>query len=50
MSGRGRYHWSVSTMYRILREQGQAGERRRQATYQTKTLPELATGLSQVFT
>ncbi|MDJ0347683.1 IS3 family transposase, partial [Streptomyces sp. PH10-H1] len=47
----GRYHCSVSTMYRILRERGQAGERRRQATHCAKTVPELvATGPSQVFT
>lgn len=47
----GRYHCSVSTMYRILRERGQAGERRRQATHPAKTVPELlATAPSQVFT
>jgi putative transposase len=47
----GRYHCSVSTMYRILREKGQNGERRRQATHPAKTVPELvATGPSQVFT
>nr|WP_225448696.1 IS3 family transposase [Streptacidiphilus sp. P02-A3a] len=47
----GRYHCSVSTMYRILRERGQAGERRRQATHPAKTVPELvADGPSQVFT
>ncbi|MFF7192079.1 IS3 family transposase, partial [Streptomyces sp. NPDC008222] len=47
----GRYHCSVSTMYRILREKGQSGERRRQATHSAKTVPELiATGPSQVFT
>jgi transposase InsO family protein len=47
----GRYHCSVSTMYRILREHGQAGERRRQATHPAKTVPELvATAPSQVFT
>lgn len=47
----GRYHCSVSTMYRILREKGQAGERRRQATHPAKTVPELvATAPSQVFT
>ncbi|MEU8999274.1 DDE-type integrase/transposase/recombinase [Streptomyces caniferus] len=46
-----RYHCSVSTMYRILREQGQSGERHRQATHLGQTVPELvATGLSQVFT
>ncbi|MCE7081793.1 hypothetical protein [Streptomyces sp. ST2-7A] len=37
----GRYHCSVSTMYRILREQRQSGERRRQATHPAKTVPEL---------
>ncbi|RAG83362.1 IS3 family transposase [Streptacidiphilus pinicola] len=47
----GRYHCSVSTMYRILRERGQSGERRRQATHPAKTVPELvADGPSQVFT
>ncbi|MFB6600674.1 IS3 family transposase [Streptomyces diastaticus] len=47
----GRYHCSVSTMYRILREKGQAGERRRQATHPAKTVPELvATAPSQAFT
>ncbi|MEU1276263.1 DDE-type integrase/transposase/recombinase [Streptomyces sp. NPDC005799] len=47
----GRYHCSVSTMYRILREKGQSGERRRQATHPARTVPELvATGPSQVFT
>ncbi|MFD3823701.1 IS3 family transposase [Streptomyces sp. NPDC058625] len=47
----GRYHCSISTMYRILREHGQAGERRRQATHPAKTVPELvATAPSQVFT
>ena len=38
-------------MYRILREHGQTGERRRQATHPAKVVPELvATGPSQVFT
>ncbi|MEX3099482.1 MULTISPECIES: DDE-type integrase/transposase/recombinase [unclassified Streptomyces] len=47
----GRYHCSISTMYRILREKGQSGERRRQATHPAKTMPELvATAPSQVFT
>lgn len=47
----GRYHCSVSTMYRILREKGQNGERRRQAAHPAKTVPELvATAPSQVFT
>ncbi|MFF1738182.1 IS3 family transposase, partial [Streptomyces sp. NPDC058247] len=45
-----RYHCSVSTMYRILREQDQSGDRRRQATHLAKAVPELAaTGPSQVF-
>lgn len=35
----GRYHCSVSTMYRILREQGQAGQRRRQAHPSMPDLP-----------
>ncbi|MEU8523361.1 DDE-type integrase/transposase/recombinase [Streptomyces sp. NPDC048577] len=47
----GRYHCSVSTMYRTLREKGQVGERCRQATHPAKTVPErVATGSSQVFT
>jgi putative transposase len=47
----GRYHCSVSTMYRILREHGQSGERRRQATHPAKSVPELvASAPSQVFT
>ncbi|WP_157977418.1 IS3 family transposase [Streptomyces triticisoli] len=47
----GRYHCSVSTMYRILREKGQSGERRRQATHPAQAVPELvATAPSQVFT
>ncbi|MFD4792939.1 hypothetical protein [Streptomyces anulatus] len=47
----GRYYCSVSTMYRILRAKGQAGERRRHATHPAKTVPELmATAPSQVFT
>ncbi|MEV8547635.1 DDE-type integrase/transposase/recombinase [Streptomyces sp. NPDC051572] len=47
----GRYHCSVSTMYRILRDKGQSGERRRQATHPARTVPELvATAPSQVFT
>ncbi|MEW2121825.1 DDE-type integrase/transposase/recombinase [Streptomyces sp. NPDC005474] len=38
-------------MYRILRDKGQAGERRRQATHPAKAVPELvATAPSQVFT
>ena len=47
----GRYHCSVSTMYRILRARGQSGERRRQATHPARAVPELmATAPSQVFT
>ncbi|MEK2474113.1 DDE-type integrase/transposase/recombinase [Streptomyces noursei] len=47
----GRYHCSISTMYRILRDNGQSGHRRRQATHPAKTVPELvATAPSQVFT
>lgn len=47
----GRYHCSVRTMYRILEQAGQCGERRRQATHPAKTVPELvATTPSQVFT
>lgn len=37
----GRYHCSESTMYRILREAGQNGERRRQAIHPAKVKPEL---------
>lgn len=47
----GRYWCSERTMYRILAEAGQSGERRRQATHPAKTVPELvADGPSQVFT
>ncbi len=47
----GRYHCSISTMYRILREHGQTGERRRVATHPARTVPELrASGPGQVFT
>ncbi|MEU2920051.1 IS3 family transposase [Streptomyces sp. NPDC007057] len=46
----GRYHCSERTMYRILKEAGQSGDRRRQATHPAKTVPELvATAPSQVF-
>ncbi|MFI0264264.1 transposase [Streptomyces sp. NPDC017056] len=46
----GRYHCSVRTMYRILAEAGQNGERRRQATHPPRTVPKLvASGPSQVF-
>jgi len=37
----GRYWCSQSTMYRILREHGQVGERRAQATHPARTKPEL---------
>ncbi|WP_442813294.1 hypothetical protein [Streptomyces sp. NBC_01754] len=47
----GRYHCSERTMYRVLAEAGQGGERRRQAVHPAKTVPELvADGPSQVFT
>lgn len=47
----GRYHCSVRTMYRILEQSGQSGERRRQATHPAKTVPELvATAPCQVLT
>ncbi|MFD5654013.1 hypothetical protein [Streptomyces sp. NPDC127039] len=46
----GRYHCSERTMYRILKEAGQDGERRRQATHPPRTIPELvADGPSQVW-
>lgn len=37
----GRYWCSPSTMYRILREHGQVGERRNQATHPPRVKPEL---------
>lgn len=44
----GRYLCSESSMYRILREHGEVGERRRQATHPPKVRPELlATGPNQ---
>lgn len=47
----GRYHCSIRTMYRILEAAGQSGERRRQATHPSRTVPELvAHGPSEVFT
>jgi putative transposase len=47
----GRYHCSVSTMYRILRSCDQAGERGRTATHPPKTVPELqADAPGQMFT
>ena len=44
------YLASESTMYRLLREHGESGERRRQATHPPKTKPQLrATGPNQVW-
>jgi len=37
----GRYWCSQSTMYRILAEAGQSGDRRRQATHPARAIPEL---------
>jgi len=37
----GRYHCSISTMYRLLRETGEVRERRAQATHPAKIKPEL---------
>jgi putative transposase len=37
----GTYLASKSTMYRLLRENGEGGERRRQATHPARTIPEL---------
>lgn len=46
----GEYYCSISTMYRILREQGEVRERRRQATHPPRKKPELmATGPNQVW-
>jgi len=46
----GTYLCSTSTMHRLLREQGESGERRRQATHPAKVKPELvATGPNQVW-
>ena len=48
---RGRYLCSVSTMYRVLREQGQSGERRQQRPAQKHAVPRLvATAPNQVWT
>ena len=45
-----RYHASVSTMYRILREKGETRERRRQGTHPPRRKPELmANGPSQIW-
>ena len=46
----GTYLCSTSTMHRLLREQGESGERRRQATHPAKVKPELvADGPNQVW-
>jgi putative transposase len=46
----GEYYCSISTMYRILGEQGEVNERRQQRTHPTYTRPELlATGPNQVW-
>jgi len=46
----GRFWCSESTMYRILRAEGQVGERRRQATHPARTKPELvAHGPNQIW-
>ncbi len=46
----GRYHCSISTIYRILREYDEVHERRRQATHPPRTKPELcATAPNQVW-
>ena len=48
---RGQYLCSVSTMYRLLREQGQSGERRQQRPAQHHAIPRLvATEPNQVWT
>lgn len=48
---RGVYLCSVSTMYRILRDNAQVKERRRQARHPARVVPELvATGPGQVYT
>ncbi len=47
----GRYHCSMSTMYRLLKEYGESWERRRQATHPARTKPELvATAPNEVWT
>ena len=48
---RGVYLCSVATMYRVLRDNAQVTERRRQARHPARTVPELvATGPRQVYT
>jgi putative transposase len=41
MLDEGSYLASESTMYRLLRDSGETGERRRQATHPARTIPEL---------
>ncbi len=49
--GRGEYVCSVSTMYRILAQEKQIADRRRQARHPARVRPELvATGPGQVYT
>lgn len=46
----GVYLGSVATMYRVLREHGEVGDRRRHATHPARVKPELvATGPNQVY-
>jgi putative transposase len=46
----GVYLGSVSTMYRVLREHGEVGDRRRHATHPARVKPELvATGPNEVY-
>jgi putative transposase len=46
----GRYHCSISSMYRILRSVGEVGERRSQATHPARVKPELvAAGPNEVW-
>lgn len=48
--GEGVHLASVPTMYRILREHGEVGDRRRHATHPAKVKPELvATKPNQVY-
>jgi putative transposase len=44
----GRYYCSISTMYRILRAEGEVRERRSQATHPAKTKPELVARAANV--
>jgi putative transposase len=46
----GVYHCSMSTMYRLLEEEGESGERRDQLTHPAYRKPELlATGPNQLW-